>query len=171
MCWMLSLTDSKMKSLQVQSLKLRLCKKKSSLFFISVFGVLRFRSIVCSGLRELDLHIQFVVCNVLTCREVRQPLFFFYRRSTFIQETTAASCRYAPLVCYVVFTSTIESKLSFMWTLMKGLETVFCHLPYFCVFCYFSHDELQTEANWDSNLWIKINEAASPGFYSAADAE
>lgn len=37
MCWMLSLTDSKMKSLQVQSLKLRLCEKKSSLFFFSVF--------------------------------------------------------------------------------------------------------------------------------------
>lgn len=67
----------------VQSLKLRLCEKKSSLFFFSVFVVLKFRSIVCSGLRELDLHIQFVVFNMLTCREVRQPLFFIEDQFSF----------------------------------------------------------------------------------------
>lgn len=91
----------------VQSLKLRLCEKKSSLFFFSVFVVLKFRSIVCSGLRELDLHIQFVVFNMLTCREVRQPLFFIedqfsFRKPQLLAAGTTCSSG-LPLLCSLHF--------------------------------------------------------------------
>lgn len=156
----------------VQSLKLRLCEKKSSLFFFSVFVVLKFRSIVCSGLRELDLHIQFVVCNMLTCREVRQPLFFIedqlsFRKPQLLAAGTTCSSG-LPLLCSLHFH---YREQTFLYV-DSNERTGDCFLSFTLLLCIlFSHDELQTEANWDSNLWIKINEAASPGFYSSADAE
>lgn len=193
----------------VQSLKLRLCEKKSSLFFFSVFccfiwylfvkldrnQVKKFwflqqlalltqrhqmnRNLFLTGerrtmkvclygdlklshqqfaaqnlfssqssdpscvldlLRELDLHTQFVVCNMLTCRELRRPLFIkdqlSFRKPQLLAAGTTCS---SGLLCYVAFTSTIESKFSFMWTLIKGLETVFCHLLYLlCILLFFS---------------------------------
>lgn len=67
----------------------------------------KFRSIVCSGLRELDLHIQFVVFNMLTCREVRQPLFFIedqlsFRKPQLLAAGTTCSSG-LPLLCSLHF--------------------------------------------------------------------
>lgn len=109
----------------------------------------KFRSIVCSGLRDLDLHIQFVVCNMLTCREVRQPLFIkdqlsFRKPQLLAAGTTCSSGR--PLLCSLHFHYREQTFLHVDSNKRTGdcFFVIYLTFVYFVIFLMMSFKQKQT---------------------------